>query len=373
MGESYIQLPEDSTGKKIRSRVRTIGANEVHEEYALLGSERVLGGLYSVASFRTSLALTGLNLFTLMNDYAVIRESYTVGDNTQANPYGNYWWSQTFTPSVAHKILRVRLKLFREGSSGTVTVSIRATDENGHPTGGDLCSGSMDGSIITTSSPGAWYEIALGAGYNLSASTKYAIIVRTSFAYLYWRVSSSGAYAGGNREGSTDGGSSWTAYADNDFMFEEWGQSPTASTHIAVRKLSVVMDWVAASSSVAPTINLSCPIYAPSAGTILTAVKRAASYGSSIATVRGAVATDGGTSTAILATGGSNIERQFIMRLHTAVGQVLPSELSLISSREEKEDFILGVNEGLLVNIPGSTTQDMHFIVNCLWEEFTLP
>lgn len=32
MAETYVQLPPDSTGKKLRTRNRTIGANDVHEQ-----------------------------------------------------------------------------------------------------------------------------------------------------------------------------------------------------------------------------------------------------------------------------------------------------------------------------------------------------
>lgn len=45
MGESYVALPADSVGKKLRTRQRTIGANTIEEQYVIVGDERV-------ASFR---------------------------------------------------------------------------------------------------------------------------------------------------------------------------------------------------------------------------------------------------------------------------------------------------------------------------------
>lgn len=38
MAESYIQLPADSTGKKLRTRQRSIGGNTVEEQYVVAGA-----------------------------------------------------------------------------------------------------------------------------------------------------------------------------------------------------------------------------------------------------------------------------------------------------------------------------------------------
>jgi len=162
-------------------------------------------------------------------------ESYNTGDDSNNNMYGSNWYAQTFTPSVAHKIASVKLKLYRSGSPGTVTVSIRATDGNGHPTGSDLCSSTINGDTLTTSSSGAWYEITLGSGYDLSAGTKYAIVVRSPNGNwsnrLYWRRDrSSPTYAGGCRESSTNNGSTWSSSTTRDMMFEEWGNRAPVAT-----------------------------------------------------------------------------------------------------------------------------------------------
>jgi len=156
-------------------------------------------------------------------------EYYNTGNDSYGTLYGAIWRAQTFTPATAHKVTSVKLKLYRVGSPGTVTVSIRATDASGHPTGSDLCSGTIDGNTLTTATAGAWYEITLGAGYNLSASTKYAIVARAPSGntsnYVQWLVDSTSAtYAGGCCEYSTDSGSSWTSLTDYDFMFEDWGE-----------------------------------------------------------------------------------------------------------------------------------------------------
>lgn len=47
MGASYVQLPADSTGKKLATRQRTVGANTVEEQYVIPISERVRSGVYA--------------------------------------------------------------------------------------------------------------------------------------------------------------------------------------------------------------------------------------------------------------------------------------------------------------------------------------
>jgi hypothetical protein len=158
---------------------------------------------------------------------ATLYEYYNTGDDSVGSVLLAHWEAQTFTPSAAHKITSVKLKLFRSGSPGILTVGIRATDVNGHPTGADLCSGTIDGNTLTTDPAGAWYEITLGAGCVL-ASTKYAIVIRISGGdignYVAWLCDiTSPTYAGGCRESSEDSGGTWESVSYVDFMFEDWG------------------------------------------------------------------------------------------------------------------------------------------------------
>ncbi|GAI89417.1 unnamed protein product, partial [marine sediment metagenome] len=160
---------------------------------------------------------------------ATLYEYYITGDDTNAFICETYWLAQTFTPSIAHKITSVKLKLYRTGLPGTGTISIKATDGAGHPTGGDLCSGTIDGNTLTTNAAGAWYEITLGAGYDLNADTKYAIVVRitggSTSNCIRWRCDeTSPTYTPGCFEVSDNSGSSWTSNTGIDFMFEDWGE-----------------------------------------------------------------------------------------------------------------------------------------------------
>ena len=178
---------------------------------------------------------------------ATLYEYYNTNNDQSGDIYGVLWKAQTFTPATAHTITSVKLKLYRVGSPGTITVGIRATS-SGKPTGNDLCSGTYDGNSITTNIAGAWYEITFGAGYNLSAGTVYAIVVRATSAngstsYVEWRMDgSSSTYSGGQYYSSGDSGSTWDGTSSYDFMFEDWGNPSTITLVIAEMLHSQTMD-----------------------------------------------------------------------------------------------------------------------------------
>ena len=159
---------------------------------------------------------------------ATLYEYYNIGDNTVGYIYSSGWKAQTFTPSTAHKITSVKLLVYRYGLPGIVTVSIRATDGDGHPTGGDLCVGTTNGNTLPIGSPYEWREITLGDGYDLDADTQYAIVVRalsgTVLHYLLWRRDMTDpTYAGGAVERSDNAGADWETWPGSDAMFEDWG------------------------------------------------------------------------------------------------------------------------------------------------------
>ena len=171
---------------------------------------------------------------------AIKYEYYNTGDDDSRQIYDNVWRAQTFTPDTAHTVTSVKLLLYKIilGTPGTITVSIRATSAS-LPTGGDLCSGTTDGDTLTTDALGEWREISLGAGYALSASTMYAIVIRAPDGnYIYGdyvriRVDeTSPTYTGGTDCYSTNSGSSWTQVSGTDLMFEEWGSAAEATISI---------------------------------------------------------------------------------------------------------------------------------------------
>lgn len=155
-------------------------------------------------------------------------EEYTVDDDEAVELYGNVWGAQTFTTgTTAHSVTSIRLLLYREGSPGTVTVSIKKTTAT-DPSGVDLTYGILDGDDFTDNVAGVWYEFNVDS-YSLEASTMYAIVVRATAGNItnsvHWNSDgSAGDEANGQEETSANSGATWTGDADDDFMFEIWGE-----------------------------------------------------------------------------------------------------------------------------------------------------
>jgi len=203
-----------------------------------------------------SLAMLPASVVQAANLY----EHYNTWDNNSAPFHSANWLAQTFTAESDHSVTSVKLKLYRAGSPGTVTVSIRATDGSGHPTVPDLTSGTIDGSTVTNVSPGLWYEIAL-TSYDLTKDTKYAIVVRAPSGnttnYLRWRFYESvPPYAGGNRENSSNSGSTWISELGKDFMFEVWGSVEVGGEVYPVNKLSVLTPWIVLVAAIIPVATI---------------------------------------------------------------------------------------------------------------------
>lgn len=160
----------------------------------------------------------------------VLKDYYNTGDDSTAGFYGVTWEAMTFTPSTTYTITSIKVLIYRTGSPGTLTARIRATSSD-KPTGADLCSGTIDGDSITTSTAGDWYEITLGAGTSLTSATKYSIILDCSSGdssnKITWRVdASSPTYTGGNLCESGNSGSTW-ASGTQDCMFETYDSTTT--------------------------------------------------------------------------------------------------------------------------------------------------
>ncbi len=157
---------------------------------------------------------------------ALLYEKYQAGDDGESVIYDVNWVAQTFTPSANHTCNYVGLRIGRTGvGQGTITVSIKATDGAGKPTGADLASATLDADAMMNA-PASMIPFLLGAGVALTASTKYAIVVRVSNGdvtrFLKWRHDgTSPTYTGGSKAYSTDGGSTWTLDTNTDFLFEE--------------------------------------------------------------------------------------------------------------------------------------------------------
>lgn len=160
-------------------------------------------------------------------------ENYPTNDDGSVSVYGSLQIScQTFTPTLAHTITSVKVKLCRGGnvSPGDITVSIRnVSSGTGKPTGSNLCSGTTNGNTLPmTFGTAEFREITFVTPVALSASTLYAICVvgLTSDSSNMWamcRDGSSPTYTNGQRGISADGGTTWTMASSDDFLFYEYG------------------------------------------------------------------------------------------------------------------------------------------------------
>jgi hypothetical protein len=143
-------------------------------------------------------------------------------DDAYATVYGTLWRAQSFA-WFGGIISSVQLKLYKIGSPGTLTVSIRA-ESGGVPTGSDLTSGTIDGDALTTDTNGEWYSIDL-PDYDASAGT-YTIVARATAGSVgnevAWRKKDVGDYADGVASYSDDSGATWTT-TGSDMVFKVLG------------------------------------------------------------------------------------------------------------------------------------------------------
>ena len=158
----------------------------------------------------------------IADDATLLYEKYQTGDDESRAIYGANWEAQTFTPATNHNVNRIIQKIARVLNPGTITVSIRDTAA-GLPTGADLVTATFDGNALATT---AQWKLIVIAAQALTASTKYAIVVRATGGnadnYLIWRDDqTTPTYAGGARCYSTNSGVDWTEDTTRDFIFEE--------------------------------------------------------------------------------------------------------------------------------------------------------
>jgi hypothetical protein len=206
---------------------------------------------------------------------ATLYEYQTGGSSYGGNVGGALWKAQTFTVGTAgtnenFNISSVKLKLYRVGSPGTLTVSIRTATggESGTVTGSsDLSSGTFNGNTVTTNTAGQIYEISMSS-YTLTASTSYAIVLSASagdgsnyLSPIRNSQVSPAPYSGGQRNGSTDSGSSWSGLS-TDYYFEVYGDSPGVTTTPSAQSL---------------TLTQQTPSYVVNNGTVVTPSEQALS------------------------------------------------------------------------------------------------
>jgi hypothetical protein len=125
------------------------------------------------------------------------------------------WAAQTFTvPVVGYIIEGASINIRKVGSPpDALTVSIRATDSDGHPTGSDLTSGTI--SALSVNGSEGFIDVIFSSPCTLSSNTKYALVIYSTgeslSSFYSWWIRRSDVFPGGNLEQSVNSGSTWTS------------------------------------------------------------------------------------------------------------------------------------------------------------------
>ncbi len=182
-------------------------------------------------------------IFTARSGYSKPEQKFLGPSNDTGSVYGSAWNAQIFTPSKTHAVLKARFKLYRVGSPGTLTCSLRAVAA-GVPTGSDLAYGTYDGNAITTDTDGEWIVITLDIATLqdlVTVDTEYALVLRATSGsvgnQVYFKGQNGGSlYSRGYRCTSSDSGSSWDTHSELlDILFaEEMVGYPTPNTAVVI-------------------------------------------------------------------------------------------------------------------------------------------
>lgn len=129
--------------------------------------------------------------------------------------------AQTFQASVSYIIVSVKLRLYRSGNPGTITVQLQGVSGE-NPDANVLASGTTNGDTLTTNTSGEWREITFSVPYSVVSGTDYAIVLSAQAYNAYWKVDRGGTYPNGSVRGSSSGETWGASVPLSDGMFETW-------------------------------------------------------------------------------------------------------------------------------------------------------
>lgn len=157
---------------------------------------------------------------------AVLRDYYNTGEDSQMQ-FGfvsgslNIRMAQTFQASVSYDINSVKLKLYRSGSPGTITVELQGVSGE-NPDANVLATGTTDGDTLTTNTAGEWREITFAAPYSVVSGTNYAIVVSAQTYNTFWKKDAGGSYVNGAMRGVSVGENWGPVVPLSDAIFETY-------------------------------------------------------------------------------------------------------------------------------------------------------
>ena len=172
-----------------------------------------------------------------------IDQSWSVNDSDfifgkEGNPIDA---AQSFKPSLNDKLLKISLYLKKVGSPSDKTVRI-LTDNNGQPSKNLVTSGAygtLRASQVSQNVYG-WIDVALTAPPNLSANTKYWIVIDSSADvnnYFLWAKDSTDSYNNntGKYSPNWNAGSPVWSLAGGDLNFKAWlGSTPNSLSNLSI-------------------------------------------------------------------------------------------------------------------------------------------
>ncbi len=154
-----------------------------------------------------------------------LQESWNTDEDAVGSVEPTVWRCQTFLAGSNYSIEEIKWLVYREFTPGTVTVSIRATDEiTGKPTGGDLTVDTKNGNNFTENVNGTWRGVQFSSPYELTGGVTYAIVARSADVRVFWHQDTTGpVYTDGKSGYSSDGGNTWTMTDSTTNLFETYG------------------------------------------------------------------------------------------------------------------------------------------------------
>ncbi|MBA7633356.1 hypothetical protein ES703_40922 [subsurface metagenome] len=201
------------------------------------------------------------------------RYEHYITDATGSDGVATYWQAQTFTPQSNHTITHLTLRVYKLGSPGDLTVTIRNTYAN-WPDDTILASATVPAASIpqqagaAINAPGI--VVALDVPLDVIALTKYAIVLHKggdSSNQYRWVKAFPGYYGEesyllGTRCYSYSGGGyeNWTAIGNEDFMFEEWNGEPSPSS-VTTQAVSDILHLTATGNGNITSLGDSAYVY----------------------------------------------------------------------------------------------------------------
>ncbi len=157
--------------------------------------------------------------------------------------------SQGFKLDTTAEVKGLRLWLKKNaGTPGDITVRIE-TNSTDKPSG-TLADSDATATIpaFTTGTYG-WVTVEFDTAFSLAAATQFHIVVKTAAGandqnYAWGYNAASGSYSDGNISTSTDGGSTWSAVADDDAMFQVLSNATSANCSLVSKIDGTKKLWV---------------------------------------------------------------------------------------------------------------------------------